>query len=242
MPNNISCIITDDEPKMVELLADTLAELYPEIEIKGKYTAWKQALSGIRTLNADILFLDISMPEKTGFDLLELMPNLSAEVIFVTAHTEFAVEAFNFDVCGYVLKPINDKALVKAVDRAIARTLLKRKAAASTESKDAKIGIPDDGGIRYVNVNDIIYCESQNRYTKVVTTGEEITSSYNLGRYQETLTQDFFYQIHRSFIVNLNHVARYDTSGFAVMNNGTEIPVSKSHKDVFLQMFHRVGR
>lgn len=241
MPNNISCIITDDEPKMVELLADTLAELYPEIEIKGRFTNWKQALSGIRSLQADILFLDISMPEKTGFDLLELMPNLSAEVIFVTAHTEFAVEAFNFDVCGYVLKPINDKTLVKAVDRAIARTLLKRKAA-SAESKETKIGIPDDGGIRYVNVNDIIYCESQNRYTKVVTTTGEITSSYNLGRYQETLTQDFFYQIHRSFIVNLNHVARYDTTGFAIMNNGTEIPVSKSHKDIFLQMFHRVGR
>lgn len=241
MPNNISCIITDDEPKMVELLADTLVELYPEIEIKGRFTNWKQALSGIRSLQADILFLDISMPEKTGFDLLELMPNLSAEVIFVTAHTEFAVEAFNFDVCGYVLKPINDKTLVKAVDRAIARTLLKRKAA-STESKETKIGIPDDGGIRYVNVNDIIYCESQNRYTKVVTTTGEITSSYNLGRYQETLTQDFFYQIHRSFIVNLNHVARYDTTGFAIMNNGTEIPVSKSHKDIFLQMFHRVGR
>ncbi len=242
MPNNISCIITDDEPKMVELLADTLAELYPEIEIKGKYTAWKQALSGIRTQNVDILFLDISMPEKTGFDLLELMPNLSAEVIFVTAHTEFAVDAFNFDVCGYVLKPINDKALVKAVDRAIARTLLKRKAAVPAESKEIKIGIPDDGGIRYVNVNDIIYCESQNRYTRVVTTVGEITSSYNLGRYQETLTQDFFYQIHRSFIINLNHVSRYDTSGFAVMNNGTEIPVSKTHREVFLQMFHRVGR
>lgn len=242
MPNNISCIITDDEPKMVELLADTLAELYPEIEIKGKYTNWKQALSGIRTHNVDILFLDISMPEKTGFDLLELVPNLSAEVIFVTAHTEFAVEAFNFDVCGYVLKPINDKALLKAVDRAIARTLLKRKAAGSSENKDVKIGIPDDGGIRYVNVSEIIYCESQNRYTKVVTTNEEITSSYNLGRYQETLTQDYFYQIHRSFIINLNHVSRYDASGFAIMNNGTEIPVSKSHRDVFLQMFHRVGR
>lgn len=242
MPNNISCIITDDEPKMVELLADTLAELYPEIEVKGKYTNWKQALAGIRSLEADILFLDISMPEKTGFDLLELVPNLNAEVIFVTAHTEFAVEAFNFDVCGYVLKPVSDKALLKAVDRAIARILLKRKAAGTSENKDIKIGIPDDGGIRYVNVNDIIYCESQNRYTKVVTTGGEITSSYNLGKYQETLTQDLFYQIHRSFIINLNHVRRYDTSGFAIMNNGTEIPVSRSHRDVFLQMFHRVGR
>ncbi len=242
MPNKISCIITDDEPKMVELLADTLIELYPEIIIKGKYSNWKEALQGIRANNIDILFLDISMPEKTGFDLLELVPNLTAEVIFVTAHTEFAVEAFNFDVCGYVLKPINDKALVKAVDRAIARTLLKRRASGAGENKDLKIGIPDDTGIRYVNINDIIYCESQNRYTRVVTTDAEIISSYNLGRYQETLIQDFFYQIHRSYIINLNHVSRYDATGFVIMSNGSNIPVSKNHRDVFLQMFHRVGR
>ena len=242
MPNKISCIITDDEPKMVELLADTLAELYPEMQVNGKYSNWKAALPAIRANTADILFLDISMPEKTGFDLLELVPNLTAEVIFVTAHTEFAVEAFNFDVCGYVLKPITDKALLKAVDRAIARTLLKKKASAGSENKEIKIGIPDDAGIRYININDIIFCESQNRYTKVVTTDAEILSSYNLGRYQETLTQDFFYQIHRSFIINLNHVGRYDASGFAIMDNGTEIPVSKTHRDVFLHMFHRVGR
>lgn len=242
MPNKISCIITDDEPKMVELLADTLTELYAEIEIAGKYTTWKQALSGIRSVNPDILFLDISMPEKTGFDLLELVPNLSAEIIFVTAHTEFAVEAFNFDVCGYVLKPVNDKALVKAVDRAIARTLLKRKATGANENKDLKIGIPDDAGIRYINIYDIIYCESQNRYTKVVTTEGEILSSYNLGRYLETLTQDFFYQVHRSFIVNLNHVSRYDASGFIVVGKSVEIPVSKTYRDVFQHMFHRVGR
>lgn len=242
MHNKITCIITDDEPKMVELLADSLSEFYPEIEIVGKYHDWKSSLTGIKTMQPDILFLDISMPEKTGFDLLELIPNLNAEVIFVTAHTEFALDAFNFDVCGYMLKPINDKALVKTIDRAIARIALKKKAIVPIENKSGKIGIPDDTGIRYVNINDIIYCETYNRYTKVVTTDVEIISSYNIGKYQETLTNDFFYQIHRSFIINLNHVKRYDATGAVIMTTGIEIPISKKHKDEFLQMFNRVGK
>lgn len=242
MHNKITCIITDDEPKMAELLSDSISEFYPEIEIAGKYNDWKSSLSGIKAIQPDILFLDISMPEKTGFDLLELIPNLNAEVIFVTAHTEFALEAFNFDVCGYVLKPINDKALMKTIDRALARIAVKRKATIPIENKSGKIGIPDDNGIRYININDIIYCETFNRYTKVVTTDGEIISSYNIGKYQETLTNDFFYQIHRSFIINLNHVKRYDTTGAVIMTMGTEIPISKKHKDEFLQMFNRIGK
>ncbi|MCB9044762.1 MAG: response regulator transcription factor [Chitinophagales bacterium] len=239
---NISCIITDDEPKMVELLSVTLEELFPEIEITGTYTDWKSAISGIKSNKPDILFLDISMPEKTGFDLLDLIPNLSSEIIFVTAHTEFALDAFNFDVCGYVLKPINEKQLVKAIERAKTRILTKRKAIENNESKSEKIGIPDDNGIRYVDIDDIIYCETFNRYTKVVTLNMEILSSYNIGRYHETLPRELFYQLHRSFIVNLNHVKRYDATGLVIMNDGTEIPISKKHKEDFLQMFNRVGR
>lgn len=239
--NNIKCIITDDEPKMVELLADTLSELYPEIEIVGKYSDWRSALAGIRSNPPDILFMDISMPEKTGFELLELIPSLNTQIIFVTAHTEFAFEAFNFDVCGYVLKPINDKALVKAVDRAIERIITVRKVKA-TDSKNNKIGIPDDNGIRYININDIMYCETYNRYTRVVTQEEEIISSYNIGKYQDILPKDHFYQLHRSFIININHVKRYDATGMLIMNNDTEIPVSKKYKDTLLQIFSRVGR
>ena len=241
MFNNISCIITDDEPKMAELLADSISELYPEIEIAGQYNDWKSALTAIKTREPDIIFLDISMPGKTGFDLLELIPNSAAEIIFVTAHSEFAIEAFDFDVCGYVLKPIDERAIIKAVDRAISRINNKRKTTTG-ENKGSKIGIPDDSGIRYLNINDIIYLETENRYTKVVTTEGIILSSYNIGKYSETLSSDFFYQIHRSFIINVNHVKRYDATGVIVMTNDIEIPVSRKNKDEFLQLFNRIGK
>ena len=231
MYSKATCIITDDEPKMVELLSDILTELYPEITILGEYTDWRAALAGIKRDKPDILFMDISMPEKSGFDLLELISDKRFEVIFVTAHTEYAIDAFNFDVCGYILKPINDKLLAKAVDRAIGRIETKRKAfTVNTDIKNYRIGIPDDSG------------ETSNRYTKVVTTEAEILSSYNIGRYQEILTYNIFYQIHRSFIININHVNRYDTTGFVIMNNGTEIPVSRKNKDEFLQLFNRISR
>lgn len=241
MSDNISCIIVDDEPKMAELLADSLAELYPDIYILGKHNDWKAAIISIKTLQPDILFLDISMPGKTGFDLLELIPNLDAEVIFVTAHTEFAIEAFDFDVCGYVLKPLDDKALVKAVGRAITRTQNKRKLNNGGD-KNNKIGIPDGNGIRYLDINDIIFLETENRYTKVVTTEGDILSSYNIGKYSEMLPIKSFYQIHRSFIINLNHIKRYDSTGVIIMTNNTEIPMSRKNRDEFLQLFNKIGK
>lgn len=241
MSNKITCTITDDEPKMVELLADSLNELFPQIEITGRYNDWRTSLTGIKVNKPDIIFLDISMPEKSGFDMLELLSGLQTEIIFVTAHTEFALDAFNYDVCGYVLKPVSDKLLAKTVDRAIARIQVKRKALERGEA-NKKVAIPDDNGLRYVNMNDIIYCETTNRYTKVVTTEEEILSSYNIGKYHETLTGEHFYLIHRSFIVNINHIKRYDTNGMVIMTDGTEIPVSRKNKDEFLQLFNRIGR
>lgn len=242
MHNKISCIITDDEPKMAELLADTISEIFPEIEISGIFSDWRSSLAAIKSTQPDLLFMDISMPEKSGFDLLDLISDRKAEVILVTAHTEYAMDAFNFDVCGYVLKPVSHKNLSKAIGRAIERIKLKRSATRATDNINRKIGIPDENGIRYVNIDDIMYCETSNRYTKIVTTEMEILSSYNIGKYQEMLTDQVFYPIHRSFIINLNHVKRYDMQGIVVMSNGTEIPVSKNNKDEFLKLFNRIGR
>lgn len=239
MHNKTNCIIIDDEPKMVELLADMLTDLYPDIVIEGKFTYWKDALPAIRSIRPQILFMDISMPEKTGFDLLELIPNHKAQVIFVTAHTEFAINAFDFDVCGYVLKPVTDRSLVKAVDRALARI---SDSGATVAQSGEKIGIPDDHGIRYVEIESIICLESVNRYTKVVTTDGEILSSYNLGKFQETFSPDQFFQVHRSCVVNLKYVKRYDRSGTIYLSNGMQIPLSGTFKENFLQQFSRIGK
>ena len=236
----INAVLVDDEPKMLELLADSLSDLFPNINIAGQYSSWKLALQGIKEHHPDLIFMDISMPEKSGFDLLGLLPDISSEIIFVTAHSEFAIEAFEHAAIGYLLKPINDKKLVNTVNRAI--KIIEQKQNLPQNNAVNKIGIPDADSIAYYNIDDILYIETVNRYTKVVTIDREIISSYSLGMYRKALPPDMFYSAHRSFIINLNYVSRLDANNFIIMNNGKEVPVSKSNKDEFLRKFNKIGR
>lgn len=240
--NKYRCIIIDDEPKAIELLKSSLDELYSNIQVIETYTSWKPALERLRSNGFDLLFLDISMPQKTGFDLLKLVPDLKCEVIFVTAHSEHTMDAFEHGATGYVLKPVSDTLLTKAVDRALERIDLKRAVKEGAHnSKKPKIGIPGTKGTDYVDADDILYMEATNRYTAVVKKQGKLLSSYSIGKYKAMLENYSFCQVHRSFIVNINHVNRYEHSGIIVMTNGAEIPVSRQHKQDFLQQFEQRG-
>lgn len=244
MQNDLSCVIVDDEIKTGQLLSDMLLQLYPEINLIGVYTTWETALNSIRANKPHVLFLDISMPEKTGFELLELMPELNSEIIFVTAHSEFAVDAFNYDVCDYIVKPVSHKKLFKGMTRAIKRLEDKGMLTEETEPTlyNTKIGVPDQSGVKYVNIEDVIYVESVNGCVKVILKDGSITSSYHLNRFYEVLDRRFFLQVHRSYIVNVSHVARYDSSGLVVMDNAVNIPISRNHKDEFLKLIAKVTK
>jgi two-component system LytT family response regulator len=243
MPNTkYNCIIIDDESKPIELLKSSLEELYTNIHVIETFTSWKPALERLRSNGFDLLFLDISMPQKSGFDLLNLVPDLKCEVIFVTAHSEHTLDAFNHGATGYILKPVSDVLLTKAVNRALERIDLKRAAKENgIGSKKTKIGIPGTKGTDYVDADDILYMEATNRYTTVVKKSGKLLSSYSIGRYKALLESYSFCQVHRSFIVNLNHVSRFEHSGVIVMINGAEIPVSRQHKQDFLQKFEQRG-
>ncbi len=142
MKNNFSCIIVDDEPKAIELLKDCINYLFPNLDVIGSYTSWTVALPALRTTECDILFLDVSMPGKTGLDLLTLLPDLETEIIFVTAHSEHAMSAFKFAPSGYILKPIDDTQLTQAVKKSMERSQLK-KAAKNTPPTSSSQKIAD---------------------------------------------------------------------------------------------------
>ncbi len=235
------CLIIDDEPKAIELLKDSITELYENIEVVATFNDWKPALQALKSNTADMVFLDISMPQKNGMDLLALVPDLKSEVIFVTAHSEHAIDAFGFGATGYVLKPINDTLLYKTINKAIERINHKIAAAAgaSVQSQNNnKIGIPSQKGIDYIDVNDILYLESINRYTSVVLANDKLLSSYSIGKYRPMLDGFSFCQVHRSFIVNLKHVKRYEHPGTLHMSNGVAIPVSRQNKDELNKMMN----
>lgn len=239
MNNTFSCFIIDDEEYAIGLLSESIKSLYNNVKITGTFTTWKQGLDALRTLKADILFLDISIGGKNGMDILKIVPSLESEIIFVTAYSEFALEAFKFSATGYIVKPAGDEALSMAVDKAIERINNKRmakNASIGPRHSNSKIGIPSGKGVSYFDVDDIIYFEAVNNYTKVVTKHSEMLSSYNIGKYKGLLDMPFFH-VHRSYIVNINFITRYEAMGMIIMANRKEIPVARNSREEFLKLF-----
>jgi two-component system LytT family response regulator len=243
MKNNFTCIIIDDEQDAIELLSVKIKMLAGEIEIKGAYLSWEDALSVLKTQTFDIVFLDISMPGKNGINLLKLLPDLDREIIFVTSHVGYMQNAFDFSTSGYLLKPVDDNELLRAISWATRRAAYKQKASQSkmpVTLPGYKIGIPNNKGIDYVNVNDILYLESINKCTKVVTAKGEYVSSNNLGKFKELTDKLPFFQVHRSFIINLHSVIRYESDGLVIMSDKREIPVARNIRQDFLQLIEDI--
>jgi len=242
MPSNFSCIIVDDEQDAIEFLRDMVTQLFKNIQVTGTYSYWDDALEALRTRGSDLVFMDISLPGKSGLDLLRLMPNLQSEIIFVTAYEQYALDAFAFSTSGYILKPVSDVALSVAVNNALERIqnkkIAKQPAASPAQMVNDKIGIPNNHGIDYVNIRDILYLESLNRCTKIVTTKAEYVSSYHMAKFKDQVEGHQFFQVHRSYLINLNFILRYEISGIVIMDNKMEIPVSRNVKNDFLKIFN----
>lgn len=240
MLSEINCVIIDDEPKLIELLQKRLKLLYPNVKLKASFTKWEEGVEFLKAHDTDLLFLDVSMPGKNGVDFLKLFPVRTFEVIFITAHAEFAVEAIKLSALGYVLKPVDDEELSFAVNKFFDKRAKVGKA--GSENKASKVGIPNVKGVDYFNPEDILYFETVNKYTKVVTDNFSIVSSYNIGEFDKILNKDIFFRVHRSFIINMNRVKRYESAGAIVMEDEMQIPVSKSNRMNFAQAFNNISR
>lgn len=242
MNSNYNCIIVDDEQDAIDLLSYRMELLFDNITIKDTFTNWEDAHKAMRKNKYDILFIDVSMPGKSGFELLKLLPDQESEIIFVTAHDNYALNAFSFAATGYILKPIEDTELSAAINKSIERINNKTLATQSKTSPvkiNEKIGIPKNNGIDYISISDILYLESVNKCTLIVTTTGKYTSSANIGTFKYLVDKHPFFQVHRSYIVNLNCILRYESTGTIIMQNKKEIPMSRNIKQEFLQLFSK---
>lgn len=242
MNRNYTCAIVDDEPDAIELLKQRIGLLYPNIKVEGTFMHWQEAVNALRSQTYDILFSDISMPGKNGLDLLKMLPDLDCEIIFVTAHEDYALKAFSFAASGYILKPIDDGELQAAISRSLERVNNKSLARESQKTGTMvheKIKIPGRNSIEYVTVADILYLESVNKCTQIIGLDFKYLSSANLGNYKYLTDNKAFFQVHRSFIVNLNAVTRYTSDGAVIMTDGKEIPVARSSRQDFLNVFEK---
>lgn len=240
----------DDEEYPRLLLKELLEESFPEIEIIGDADNADDAYEMIENEEPDLVFLDIAMPEKTGFDLLQMFDHPDFEVIFVTGYDQYALDAFNHFAIGYLLKPIDSSMLTEVVLNAKKRIESKKSNAniqellqhlSSSTRKTNRIGIPTMEGLEFVEMNEIIRCEGDQKYTKVYLTNRtNILSSYNIGEFRRILEHHNFFQCHKSHLVNLNHVRKYNKEGTLHMSDDSSVPVSKRKKIEFLNQLPRL--
>jgi two-component system LytT family response regulator len=244
-------LIIDDEPSVRNTLNGLLKRTCPQVSIVGEAHSVATGIRAIREKSPDLILLDIKMDDGTGFDLLNHFENINFKIIFVTAYEEFAIRAFDFSAIDYLLKPINPEKLVKAVKNV---ELLKGKDF-STQLNALRENIDTHGGaikkiilknqesIYLLNVDDIIHCESDGSYTVFETFDNyKIVVSKNLKEYDALLSQSGFLRLHRSHLINLKHIKRFDKhdGGYIVMSNGSQIPVSTSGRERLLELFKEI--
>lgn len=220
----IKTIIVDDEILNLKNLEIILNENFPEIEILGLFQNVADAKIFIENNPIDLLFLDISMPIENGFDLLKYFPIRDFQVIFVTAHEEFAIKAIRVGAIDYILKPIINSELRIAVNKVI-------DVIGYIDDPDSKnkLTINYEGGKSIIDFDEILYLKGFDNLTSIhLTKNRKITVSKTLKHFEELLEKDFF-RIHKSFIVNLSFVSKLlsKEAYFIELNEGTQLPVSR---------------
>jgi two-component system LytT family response regulator len=240
----INAIIIDDEHNSIKSLSYDLEKYCPQVNIIGKCTSAKEGLKSIQQLQPDLVFLDINMPWMTGLELLEVLGEINFEVIFVTAHDQYAIKAFRLSAIDYLLKPIDHEELINAVKKVEVKQknltkeqLRHLKENMNPSSSLQRIGIPTKEGIDFILINDILYCEADSNYTYInLKDGKKLLSAKTLKEFDHLLRQNNFCRIHQSYLINLNHLKKYfrGDGGYVKMIDGTMLNVSRSKKEELL--------
>ncbi len=235
----IKTLLIDDEPISIRHLKSILVKSCPEIEVVATSNHIEDALEKILTIRPDLIFLDIELGGENGFDLLKNYVTKKFEVIFVTAHNQFGIEAVKAHALDYILKPINKTELLIAVANAVDIIQAKKgNTLPASVRTGSRLSLPTMEGIIFVEMNEIIFIESEGRYSRFhLNNNTRILVSRNLGEYEEDLEKKGFARIHHSYIVNLSFVEKYirGRGGYVVLKNGKSLEVSTRKKDDFFE-------
>lgn len=239
----IRAIVIDDEEESRDSIVYILNNYCDNIDIIAEAENVKQGVEAIKNELPDVLFLDIDMPDGTGFDLLEQFPEPGFQVIFITAHDQYALKAIKFSALDYILKPVNPKHLMDAVKKLKTikpdYDLISKQISTLFKNRNGfdRITLSTFEGLRFVLLNDIIRCEADGNYTNFyLVSGEKILVTKTLKDFDETLSDHDFIRIHKSHLVNLKYIDRYikGEGGAIVMTDGAQVEVSRRRKEYFL--------
>lgn len=239
----INVLIVDDEKHCLDHLTRLISShCADKVRVLGSCQSVEEAARAVKRLKPDLIFLDVQLQDKSGFDLLEQIDN-RIPVIFTTAFQEYAVMAFRFSAIDYLLKPINKDELLDGIDKAMdniaQRETAERYATLfhnlKTDTPLRRISLPTAGGYDYVPVNDVIRCQASGNYTLFfLTNGTRLTVARTLKVFEFLLDGCNFFRVHHAHLVNLNYVKQYRRDGFAVMSDSSEVEVSVRRKEAFL--------
>lgn len=241
---NIDAILIDDEPKAIAILQNKLERYCPQISVIGTEQNPLEAIKLIERLSPKLIFLDIAMPEMSGFDMLAKIANPAFEIIFITAFDNYAIEAIRHSAIGYIVKPVDNEELIIAVNNAMrnieAKNALQKNQLLIqnlSQNQKRKIVVPTQNGIEFVKIEDIIFCEGTQGYTKIhFANNKFILSSQSIGNFNKMLEHQDFYLVHKSFLINLNCVEKFLNEGYLLLSNGEKIPVSRNRKSELLRV------
>ena len=240
----IRVVLVDDEQQGRAIIKQYISRYCPYVEVCGEADSVKNGVEVIAETHPDIVFLDIQMQDGTGFNLLEKVADRSFKVIFVTSFDQFALKAFKYSASDYLLKPLDPDAFVEAVEK------VRGDIEATSKGKDnrieelltninsfKKIGLPSGNAIIFVNVDDIVRCESDGNYTMFhLADGRQLLVTKNLKVYEELFADRKFLRVHKSHLINARYVDQYinGDGGSVVMADGSTVEVSRRKKDELL--------
>ncbi len=245
-------LIVDDEKHEQEKLVKLLHENFPQIDLLGIASSVDEGIEMIKSKKPVLVFLDVVMPPKTSFDLLESFPKIDFNIIFTTSYEEFAIKAFKFSAVDYLLKPFGIEDLRIAINKFEEIILSKNTLNhfelllnnfKNSSGDNSRIALPTQTGYVFINVDEIIRCQSDNTYTTFFLKDKrQIVVSKTLKEYEELLSDYNFLRVHNSHIINLRYIKEYikGEGGIAKMIDGAEVEISRRKKEQFLNALNKL--
>ena len=245
-------IIVDDEVTSSQVLEHLLIEHVPNVEIISICNKAKDAVANISKMKPDLVFLDIELPDMTGFEILEKIPHIEFDIIFTTAYSQYGLKAIKYSAIDYLLKPISIEELKKAIEKA--RDILENKQIIervkilleninhlNENNPFNRIALPTNDGLKFVKIQQITRCSSSNNYTYIfLDTGEKFLVSKTLKEIENNFDSYPFCRVHNSHLINLNYIKKFVKSDIfsIILQDGTEIEVRRRKKDELIKMFN----
>ena len=241
----IRAIIIEDNIKALDVLKVQIKDYLPQVSVLGDAGNIPDGVKLIDTIKPELLFLDIDLTDGTSFELLNQLNHSNFEIIFTTGHDKYAVEAFKHNAVHFLLKPVEPKELIEAVNRVATKLNVTTSNSINlnavlevlNQSNQKKIGIPTSDGIKYIDIASIIFIKGEGSYSEINRADEKsILVSKLVKELEKQLPTGKFYRANKSYLINLEQVVEYKrvSGGYIVMSDGSEISLSRKKKDDFL--------